>query len=115
MKVSRKVVLYNMRSKDPIWTKPFISLFFTNLAVFTVFYGLISTLPLYATNMLSRTDEEAGLLVSLFLLSAIIFRPFTGKILEIFGKRKMLIISLILYFLCTVMYYFIHSFNGLLL
>lgn len=97
-----------------IWTKPFISLFFTNLSVFAIFYALISTLPLYAVNMLQRTDDEAGLLVSVFLLSAIVSRPFTGRILDRFGKRKMLLISLAFYLLCTILYYFIGSFNGLL-
>lgn len=100
--------------KEPIWTKSFISLFCTNFAVFTVFYGLVSTLPLYAKGILSRTDEEAGLLMTVFLLSAIIVRPFTGKVLDIVGKRKMLWISLLFYLICTVFYYFIQPFMGLL-
>ena len=81
--------------KEPIWTKSFISLFFTNISVFIVFYGLISALPLYAIGVLKRTDQEAGLLISIFLLSAVFIRPFTGKILDIVGKRKMLWISLV--------------------
>ncbi|NEU30753.1 MFS transporter [bacterium LRH843] len=101
--------------KQPIWTKAFISLFFTNMTVFTIFYGLISTLPLYAKDVLSRTDEEAGLLISIFLLSAIICRPFTGKVLDLVGKRKMLWISLLFYLLCTILYYFISPFTGLLI
>lgn len=100
--------------KEPIWTKSFISLFCTNFSVFVVFYGLVSTLPLYAKNVLSRTDEEAGLLMTIFLLSAIIVRPFTGKVLDIVGKRKMLWISLLFYLICTVLYNFIQPFAGLL-
>lgn len=100
--------------KEPIWTRPFISLFFTNISVFIVFYGLVTTLPLYAIGVLNRTDEEAGLLMTVFLLSAIVVRPFTGKILDIAGKRKMLWISLVLYLICTVLYYFIQPFAGLL-
>ena len=103
-----------MNHKEPIWTKPFISLFFTNLSVFIVFYGLVSTLPLYAKDALSRTDEEAGLLMTIFLLSAIIVRPFTGKLLDLAGKRKMLWISLFFYLICTILYYFITPFEGLL-
>jgi len=79
-----------------------------------VFYGLTATLPLYATGILNKTDQEAGLLMSIFLLSAIIVRPFTGKILDLVGKRRMLLFSLVLYLLCTVLYYFIDPF-GLLL
>lgn len=103
-----------MNHKEPIWTKSFISLFFTNMSVFIVFYGLVSTLPLYAKDALSRTDEEAGLLMTIFLLSAIIVRPFTGKLLDMVGKRKMLLISLFFYLLCTVLYYFVTPFEGLL-
>ena len=100
--------------KEPIWTKSFISLFCTNFSVFVVFYGLVSTLPLYAKGVLNRTDEEAGLLMTIFLLSAIIVRPFTGKVLDIFGKRKMLWISLLFYLICTILYNFIQPFTGLL-
>ncbi|MBS4219395.1 MFS transporter [Bacillus sp. FJAT-49711] len=105
----------SLEKKQPIWTKTFISLFCTNLAVFTVFYGLVTTLPLYALENLNRTDEDAGLLMTIFLLSAIVVRPFTGKILDIYGKRKMLWISLIFYLLCTILYAFVTPFSGLLI
>ncbi|WP_342443151.1 MFS transporter [Lysinibacillus sp. FSL K6-0075] len=97
-----------------IWTKRFISLFLTNISVFFVFYGLVTTLPLYAIGELHQTDKEAGLLLSGFLLSAIIVRPFSGKLLDVFGKKKLLVLSLVGYFICTVLYLFIHPF-GLLL
>ncbi|MBO0586274.1 MFS transporter [Sporosarcina sp. E16_8] len=103
-----------MVKKEPIWTRPFISLFFTNISVFIVFYGLVTTLPLYAIGVLNRTDEEAGLLMTVFLLSAIVVRPFTGKVLDVVGKRKMLWISLVIYLICTALYYFIQPFEGLL-
>lgn len=97
-----------------IWTKRFISLFLTNISVFFVFYGLVTTLPLYAIGELHQTDKEAGLLLSGFLLSAIIVRPFSGKLLDVFGKKKLLVLSIVGYFICTVLYLFIHPF-GLLL
>lgn len=103
-----------MSNKEPIWTKPFISLFSTNFSIFIIFYGLVTVLPLYATDVLERSDEEAGLLMTIFLISAIIMRPFTGKLLDMAGKRKMLWISLILYLICTVLYYFIEPFTILL-
>ncbi len=103
-----------MKQQEPIWTKSFISIFCTNLSIFIVFYGLVATLPLYALDVLSRSDEEAGLLMSIFLLSAIIVRPFTGKLLDIFGKRKMMWLSLVLYLLCTILYYLMHDFQALL-
>ena len=103
-----------MKKKDPIWTKPFISLFATNFSIFIIFYGLVSALPLYATDVLSRSDEDAGLLMTIFLVSAIFTRPFSGKILDLIGKRKVLWTTLFLYFVCTGLYYFIEPFESLL-
>ncbi|MFF2754593.1 MFS transporter [Psychrobacillus sp. NPDC058041] len=103
-----------MKKKDPIWTKAFISLFATNFSIFIIFYGLVSALPLYAKDALSRSDEDAGLLMTIFLISAIIVRPFSGKLLDLVGKRKMLWTTLFLYLICTGLYYFIEPFNALL-
>ncbi|TQR17296.1 MFS transporter [Psychrobacillus soli] len=103
-----------MEKKEPIWTKSFISLFATNFSIFIVFYGLVSALPLYATDILSRSDEDAGLLMTIFLISAIIVRPFSGKILELIGKRKVLWSALVLYLICTALYYFVEPYELLL-
>lgn len=100
--------------KNQIFTKRFIALFLTNLSVFLIFYGLITTLPLYVTGNLGRTDDDAGLLVTAFLISAILVRPFSAKMLDIYGKKKMLVISMIIYLLCTILYVFIKPFAILL-
>ncbi|SES40373.1 MFS transporter [Psychrobacillus sp. OK032] len=104
-----------MNKKEPIWTKAFISLFATNFSIFMIFYGLVSALPLYATDVLSRSDKDAGLLMTIFLISAIIVRPFTGKVLDLIGKRKVLWTAFFLYLLCTALYYFVVPFEALLI
>lgn len=102
------------KQQNQIFTKRFITLFFTNMSVFIVFYSLISTLPLYATGLLGKSDDAAGLLITVFLLSAIIMRPFSGKLLDLFGKKRMLIISLVFYLVCTILYLFFKPFILLL-
>ncbi len=103
-----------MEQENRIFTKRFISLFFTNMAVFFVFYGLVTTLPLYAMGELGRSDDESGLLVTMFLLSAIFMRPFSGKLLDLYGKKRLLVISLVFYLLCTILYLFFKPFAILL-
>ena len=103
-----------MEQQQKIFTKRFISLFFTNMAVFFVFYGLVTTLPLYAIGELGRSDDESGLLVTVFLLSAIFMRPFSGKLLDLYGKKRLLVISLAFYLLCTILYVFFKPFVLLL-
>lgn len=104
----------SLEVKNQIFTKRFIALFLTNLMVFLIFYGLITTLPLYVTGNLGRTDDDAGLLVTAFLISAIIVRPFSAKLLDIYGKKNMLVMSMIMYLLCTVLYILIEPFTILL-
>ncbi|WP_431029958.1 MFS transporter [Lysinibacillus sp. LZ02] len=103
-----------MEVKNQIFTKRFIALFLTNLSIFLVFYALIATLPLYVTGNLGRTDDDAGLLVTAFLISAIIVRPFSGKLLDIYGKKKILVLSVVLYLVCTILYLFVQPFAILL-
>lgn len=103
-----------MENDNQIFTKRFISLFFTNLSIFLVFYSLITTLPLYASGILDRTDDEAGLLVTAFLVSAILMRPFSGKLLDLYGKKRLLLISLLFYLACTILYVVFKEFTVLL-
>lgn len=84
------------------------------MSVFFVFYGLVNVLPLYVTGALHLGSEDAGMLLTVFLLSAILARPFTGKILDVVGKRKMLLISIFMYLITTILYIFIKPFIILL-
>ncbi len=74
--------------QEPIWTKSFISIAITNFFIFVVFYALLTLLPIYVLDALEGTSTQAGLVVTIFLLSAIIVRPFSGKVIENIGKKK---------------------------
>lgn len=45
-----------------------------NLFVFVFFYTFLTVLPIYTLQELGGTESQGGLLISLFLLSAIITR-----------------------------------------
>lgn len=96
-----------MEQHNQIFTKRFLALFLTNMSVFLVFYGLITTLPLYVIGHLKGSEDDAGLLITSFLISAILVRPFCGKLLDIYGKKRMLAFSVSLYLICTVLYIFV--------
>ncbi|AIY04253.1 major facilitator family transporter [Planococcus sp. PAMC 21323] len=103
-----------MTEKRPIWTKSFVNISISTFFVFVVFYALLTYMPLYVLNELNGTATEAGLVISVFLLSAIIMRFLSGMILEKFGKKKMLLISVFLFAISTIFYLFIGSFTALL-
>ena len=103
-----------MQQQDPIFTKRFNLLFISNMAVFLVFYALITVFPLYVLTTLKGTQDQAGLLVSVFMVSAIVVRPFSGKLLDVYGKKPLLVIGAIFYLICTILYAMTDSLSLLL-
>lgn len=99
---------------EKIWTKSFISISLTQLLVFTVFYALLTTLPLYVTTYLQESQSSAGLAVTFMLISAIIARLFSGKILDVIGKKRTLVLSIILFSITTLFYIWIDQLVPLL-
>lgn len=104
-----------INEKAPIWTKNFIGITITNFFIFLVFYALLTTLPIYVVHNLGRSEADAGLIVTAFLIAAILLRPLSGKILEVYGKHKVLIICLIFFLISTVLYIWVNSFYLLLI
>ncbi len=104
-----------VRKKEQIWTKDFISLALTQLILFTVFYSLLTTLPIYVIDKLGGTQANAGLIVTFMLASAIIVRPFSAKILDIVGKKRTLVLSVGAFALTTFFYLFMNEFVSLLI
>lgn len=97
-----------------IWTGPFLVALINNFFLFIVYYALITILPVYILNDLNGTEGQAGLAMTIFMLSAIVVRPFTGKIIEMFGKRITLLISELFFCLSSILYIFIDSLSLLL-
>ncbi|TMU84441.1 MFS transporter [Bacillus sp. BHET2] len=100
----------NHSNQSTIWTRPFFMALVNNFIIFLVFYSLLTVLPLYVTDELNGTEGEAGLATTIFLLSAIIVRPFSGKIIELLGKKRTLIMSVMLFGVSSFIYFWINDF-----
>ncbi len=104
----------NNEASERIFTKNFVLLFLTNFLLFIVYYSFITALPIYVLDELKGSEAQAGLVVTMLLISAIIVRPFSGKILELFGRKETLIVSLIFYMIGTIMHFWIFNFFTLM-
>ena len=103
-----------MTNKPKLWTKEFIGVWGSNFFLFMSFYFLLVTLPVFAIEELHTSSTTAGLLTTVFLLSAILIRPLTGQWVETIGKRKMLLYSLCIFLAAAVLYQIPQSVEGLL-
>ena len=72
---------------ERLWNRSFILCLFNNLFLFTYYYALLTILPIYIMKNLGGTVKEAGLALTLFLISSIAVRPFSGLIVEKLGKK----------------------------
>ena len=72
---------------ERLWNRAFVFCVLNNLFLFTYYYALLTVLPIYIMKDLGGTVKEAGLALTLFLVSSIAVRPFSGLIVEKLGKK----------------------------
>jgi MFS family permease len=88
---------------ERLWTKSFILMTVGMLFLCTGFYLLLPTLPLFIKQM-GGDETQVGLAVGAFMLSAVIFRPSVGGLLDRFGRRPFIVWGLLLFTLVMYMY-----------
>jgi len=93
-----------MMQSQQLWTKNFILICLSSFFQFMTFYMLISTLPAFIIGNLDQSEREAGFAVSAFLVSSLFVRPFSGKWVDEFDRKKILLLSLGCYFLVSVFF-----------
>lgn len=82
-----------MSNKPKLWSGSFILAFTANMLMFFSFYLLVPVLPFYLTKNLGQTQSVAGIVLSLYTLSALCIRPFSGYLVDSFARKP-------LYLLC---------------
>ena len=101
-------------STERLWNRSFILCVFNNLFVFIYYFAMLAVLPIYIVKDLAGSVEEAGLALTLFLASSIALRPFSGMIIQKFGKRITLRASGTFFALFAFAYLFIDNMWSLL-
>lgn len=81
------------KEKSRIWTKDFIIIVIANFFIFTSFQMTLPTLPLYVQEIGSN-ETWVGIIVGIFTFSALLIRPFGGKLLDTTGRAPVFLIGL---------------------
>ncbi|MDY6525001.1 MFS transporter [Acinetobacter faecalis] len=105
----------NEITQQRLWNKSFILCLFNNLFLFTYYFALLAVLPIYIMKDLGGTIEQAGLALTLFLVSSIAIRPFSGLISQKLGKKLTFRGSELFFVLFALSYFWIDSMWTLLL
>lgn len=82
-------------NKESVWTKDFIIILFSNLLTILSFQMLLPTLPVYIVQH-SGNSSDIGLVIGIFALSALLIRPISGLVSDTIGRKKILVIGVII-------------------
>jgi predicted MFS family arabinose efflux permease len=76
---------------ERLFTRRFIALGVAELAYFTAFGVAIFALPLYVTGPIDGDEVGAGLAFGVFAVSALVLRPFAGRMADVYGRLPLLL------------------------
>jgi len=85
------------RSNNSIFKGNFVLVFFASLLMFTAFYIMLPTLPVYLTQVLKIEEGKTGIVLATYTLAALLIRPFTGFMIDRHGRKLFYITALLLF------------------
>ena len=81
----------------PLWTRSFLLAFAANFFMAFAFYLLMPTLPLYLTEQLQISKSMAGVILSVYVIAALVMRPFSGFLIDKFPRKVLYLTSFALF------------------
>ncbi len=83
-----------------VWSGQFILAIVVATTFAVAFNALIPLLPLYLASF-GASDQEIGLVVGVFGVSALVFRPLSGQLTDRFGARRVSIVGALAFAITT--------------
>ncbi len=79
-------------TQDKLWNANYCKVMAANFSLFFAFYVLTPLLPLYLSEHFGATKDVIGLVLSGYTVTALLFRPFSGYVVDTFPRKTVLII-----------------------
>ena len=77
---------------EKLWNRNYCKVMVANFSLFFAFYVLTPLLPLYLSEHFGATKDVIGLVLSGYTVTALLFRPFSGYVVDSFSRKKVLMI-----------------------
>lgn len=99
---------------EKLFSRNFVLTTLSTFAVFTSFYFLLVTLPIYIQK-LGGTESEIGLIIGVFTISAVLLRPYLGREVDRCGRKNILAAGLLVFLFSMLLYNYTTSVVSLLM
>ncbi|WP_378952892.1 MFS transporter [Pelosinus sp. sgz500959] len=90
--------------KQSLWNISYIRMCLGSFFQYLTHYTLLVSLPIFVVQFLKMDENQAGLVLTFFQVGAVLFRPFAGKWMDDFEKKRVLFVSLGLFCIICFMY-----------
>ncbi len=84
-------------SKPKLWTLGYLNVCIANFLMACSFNLLMPSIPLYITEQLGVPQTKTGIVLASYAIAILIIRPFSGYIVDLYSRKKVLLISFICY------------------
>jgi MFS family permease len=99
---------------ERLWTKKYVMLIVVSFLLFSSFYLLMPTLPIFIKE-LGGSESQVGFIVGVFTLSAVILRPIVGGLVDRYGRRVFMLSGLVLFAVTMYAYDWVTGIIGLVI
>lgn len=88
-----------MENQEKLWNANYIKVWLANFMIFFSFMLVTPLLPIYLSETFSADKHVIGVVLSGYVLTALIIRPFSGFMVDSYPRKKVLIICFFLFFI----------------
>lgn len=103
------IIQVSTKQREKLWTRQYIVIILANLSVYLGFHMLPSTIPLFVVSKLGGQETIAGTVIAALTLSALVTRPFAGRLADTYGRKNVYLTGLVICFLSVAAYVFVHD------
>lgn len=89
---------------ERLWNREYCKAMAGNFMLFFSFYLLTPLLPIYLDSQFKADKDMIGLVLSGYVVAALIVRPFSGFIVDSFNRKKVLMLCFFAFFICFTGY-----------
>jgi len=73
--------------------------------MFLTFHILATAFPLYVKDSMNGNQQQMGLIITIYVIGSVLIRPFSGKWVDRYGKKKMAVIGLVIFLIACISYF----------
>ncbi|MDR1727973.1 MAG: MFS transporter [Acidobacteriota bacterium] len=95
------------KPQPALWTHRFLNVCVANFLMACSFNLLMPSIPLYITEQLDVPQTQTGIVLASYGLAILIFRPFSGFMVDVYPRKTMLLVSFVAYVAIFTGYFFV--------